>query len=201
MKVSILSILLFIFFIPEILLGQVELTYDSISSEVREVDADTVMRKQHSAHKASIYSMVLPGLGQAYNRKYWKIPIVYAGFGVVYYFVSFNNSEYQEWREAYNHALQNADGSEPPINEYEEKYGYDTDILKDQKDYYRRNRDLSYILGGVWYLLNIVDAAVDAHLFSWEVDEDLSLRVEPAFYQPLYGQKVNGGVKLTMHFR
>lgn len=201
MKVSIFSILFFILIIPEFIFGQIEVQYDTVYSEIQEVAVDTVLPKPHSAHKASIYSMLLPGLGQAYNRKYWKIPIVYAGFGVVYYFVSFNNSEYQEWREAYNHSLENTDGSEPPINEYEEKYGYDPDILKDQKDFYRRNRDLSYILGGVWYILNIVDATVDAHLFSWEVDDDLSLRVDPEFYEPVYGYKPSGGLKLTLRIK
>ncbi|OQX76797.1 MAG: hypothetical protein B6D61_08230, partial [Bacteroidetes bacterium 4484_249] len=68
-------------------------------------------------------------------------------------------------------------------------------------NYYRRNRDLTYILTGVWYLLNVVDAAVDAHLFTWEVDENLSLRIEPAVYQPLYGYRPNGGLKFTMRFK
>lgn len=199
MKLIVISILFIV--LPACIFGQVEITYDSITSDVEEIAVDSVTPKKHSAHKASIYSMILPGLGQAYNKKYWKIPLIYAGFGVTWYFVAFNNSEYQEWRAAYNHALQNTDGSEPPVNEYEELYGYDPDILKDQKDYYRRNRDLSYILGGVWYLLNIVDATVDAHLFSWEVDEDLSLRVEPAFYTPVYGENLSGGVKFTMRFK
>jgi len=59
-----------------------------------------------------------------------------------------------------------------------------------------------FLLTGVWYLLNVVDAAVDAHLFTWEVDENLSLRIEPAFYKPVYGYRPNGGgVKLTMRFK
>ena len=144
--------------------------------------------------------MILPGLGQAYNKKYWKIPIVYAGFGVFYYFIDFNNKEYKAWREAYYH-VRDHDNLEPPVNEYEEMYGDHPDILKDQKDYYRRNRDLTYILTGIWYLLNVVDATVDAHLFSWEVDDQLIAQVEPSLIDPVYGYQPNGGMRLTLNFK
>jgi len=173
---------------------------DSVLSSAEIVSVDTVSYKTHSPHKATIYSMILPGLGQAYNKKYWKIPIIYVGFGVFYYFISFNQKEYQKWRDAYYHALVN-DGSEPPVNEYEELYGSRTDILLDQKNYYRRNRDLTYIFTGIWYLLNVIDATVDAHLFTWEVDENLSLKWEPAVYEPIYGYKPNGGLKFTLSFK
>lgn len=160
---------------------------------------DTIVKK-HNPTKASIYSMVLPGLGQAYNKKYWKIPIVYAGFGVFYYFIQFNNKEYKAWRAAYNHTLLDPDDLEPPVNDYELYYGDRENVLKDQKDYYRRNRDLTYILTSVWYLLNIVDATVDAHLFTWEVDENLSMKIGPSLIEPLMGYKPNGGVRLTLRF-
>jgi len=173
---------------------------DSVLSSAEIVSIDTVSYKTHSPHKATIYSLILPGLGQAYNKKYWKIPIIYAGFGVFYYFISFNQKEYVKWKDAYYHALVN-DGTEPPVNEYEELYGSRTDILKDQKDYYRRNRDLTYILTGLWYILNVIDATVDAHLFTWDVDEDLSLRWQPAMHEPVYGYKPKGGLKLTFNFK
>jgi hypothetical protein len=160
---------------------------------------DTIAEKVHSPHRATIYSMILPGLGQAYNRKYWKIPIVYAGFGTMYYFIQFNNTEYQLFKDAYDHASQNPDGSETPVNDYETLY--DTDFLKSARNYYRRNRDLSYILTGVWYLLNVVDATVDAHLFTWEVDEDLTLRIEPDMINPsMIGFQPAGGIRLTLRF-
>lgn len=173
---------------------------DSVISQAEMVSVDTSNYKEHSPHRATIYSMILPGLGQGYNKKYWKIPIIYTGFGVLTYFIVFNNNEYQKWREAYIYAIENPDGDVPPINDYYEKYGYSTDILRDQKDYYRRNRDLSYILTGLWYLINVLDAAVDAHLMTWNVDEDLSLRVEPEFYKPTYGFKPGGGLKLSLKF-
>ena len=173
---------------------------DSVISNAEAVSVDSVNYKMHSPHKATLYSMILPGLGQAYNKKYWKIPVIYAGFGVFYYFIRFNDNEYKEWREAYVYAIENPDGDVPPINDYYEKYGYDPNILREQKDYYRRNRDLTYILAGLWYVINIVDAAVDAHLMTWEVNEDLSIRVEPEFYQPMYGYKPSGGIKLSLKF-
>lgn len=173
---------------------------DSVISNAEATAVDTSNYKMHSAHKATIYSMILPGLGQAYNKKYWKIPIIYAGFGVFTYFIIFNNNEYQEWKDAYIYALENPDGDVPPINDYYEKYGYDSNILREQKDYYRRNRDLTIILTGLWYLLNVVDAAVDAHLMTWNVDEDLSIRLEPELYQPVYGFKPGGGLKLSLKF-
>ena len=181
--------------------AQVELTADTIVSELNEIEEDSVYY-QHSPRKATIYAMILPGLGQAYNKKYWKIPIVYAGFGTLFYFIGFNDKEYKEYRKAYLHSLTNdglpEDSKEPPINEYEELY--ETSFLLDAKNYYRRNRDLSYILTGVWYLLQMVDATVDAHLLTWEVGEDLSLDFQPVF-DP-YGIKNQpvSGIKFSLRF-
>jgi hypothetical protein len=180
-----------------------EINYsDSLVKETdREKETDSIQKPKHDPTKASVYSMILPGLGQAYNKKYWKIPIIYAGFGVFYYFISFNNKEYHAWKDAYYHSLNNTDNTEPPVNDYEKMYGNYPSIMKDQKDYYRRNRDLTYILTGLWYLLNVVDATVDAHLFSWEVDDELSLRIEPTLTEPLYGYRPAGGVKLTLKLK
>ena len=199
MKNIIIFIILFIILIPALCNSQTTEPGKVITDEAEIATVDSVNFKKHSPHKATIYSLVLPGLGQAYNKKYWKIPIIYAGFGAFYYFISSNDKEYKKYREAYYHSIA-GDPTEPPVNDYEEKY--DSDFLLSAKNYYRRNRDLTYILTGVWYLLNVVDAAVDAHLFTWEVDENLSLRIEPAFYGPVYGYRPNGGgVKLTMRFK
>lgn len=181
------------------LFSQNETPVDSLSWPLREQTVEPVNVKEHSPHKATIYSMLLPGLGQAYNKKYWKIPIVYAGFGVFYYLIKFNNDEYQKWSEAYYFVLANP-GEDLPGNDYVEKYGDDPDYLKANKDYYRRNRDLNYILSALWYLLNVVDATVDAHLYSWEVNEDLSMRIEPEMFNGFTGYKPVGGLKLSLRF-
>ncbi len=179
--------------------AQVEV--DTVNVEIeadRVIQGDSVYAPEHSARKATLYSMMLPGLGQAYNKKYWKIPIIYGGFTVFYFLIQYNNTEYQLFKEAYYHKLAYGDEADP-VNEYESKY--DLQTLLNAKNDYRRNRDLNYILTGVWYALNMIDAAVDAHLFSWNVDEDLSLRVEPDIYMPYaVGQQTGGGVKLTLRF-
>jgi hypothetical protein len=180
--------------------GQITASNDSTKqTPTKDKSTDTIVRK-HNPTKATIYSMIVPGLGQAYNKKYWKIPVVYAGFGVLYYFIRSNDKEYKLWRAAYNHALTNSDSLELPVNDYERLYGYNTDILKSQKNYYRRNRDLSYILASVWYLLNIVDATVDAQMFTWDIDDNLSMKIEPTLTEPLFGNKTGTGLKLTLRF-
>lgn len=173
---------------------------DSLQANAKVVEVDSVSVVEHSPHKATIYSMILPGLGQAYNKKYWKIPIIYAGFGVFYYLIDYNATEYQLWRDAYNHTLLDPDGLEEPVNEYEELYGDNPDFLKSQKNDARRYRDLNWILAGLWYVLNVLDATVDAHLFSWNVDDNLSLRLEPHMYTPSLNHKPAGGVKLSLRF-
>ena len=180
--------------------AQNETLPDSIQVEAESIQPDTSGVKIHSPHRATIYSMLLPGLGQAYNRKYWKIPIVYAGFGVFYYLIDYNNTEYQLWKDAYAHAVSDPDGLEDPVNEYEEYYGDNPDFLRDRKNDARRYRDLNYILAGVWYILNIVDAAVDAHLFTWEVDDNLSLHMQPHMEHQFGSYKPMGGVKLSLRF-
>ncbi len=182
-------------------IAQVELTADTIVSEMPEIQHDSAYY-QHSPKKATIYAMMLPGLGQAYNKKYWKIPIVYAGFGTLIYFISFNNREYKEYRKAYLHSLANdalpEDEKEPPINEYEDLYS--TNFLLESKNFHRRNRDLSYILTGLWYLLQMADATVDAHLLTWDVGEDLSLNVQPMFNPYAIGNKPVSGIKFSLRF-
>jgi hypothetical protein len=173
---------------------------DTLKKKKEPRAVDTARIKKHSPHKATLYSMILPGLGQAYNKKYWKIPIVYAGFGVFYYLIDYNNTEYQKWRAAYNHAVSDPDGEEDPVNDYEEYYGDNPDFLRDRKNDARRYRDLNYILAGVWYMLNVLDATVDAHLFSWEVDENLSLRMEPHLQSQMGSYKPMGGVRLSLRF-
>ena len=141
----------------------------------------------HSPRKATIYSAVLPGLGQIYNRKYWKVPIVYGGFATLGYFINFNNEQYTIYRQAYSDIIDNDPNStsyldlkvsawlkEPKnIRDY-------TDALRQQKDYWRRNRDLVVIGTAVFYALNIIDASVDAHFFDFDISDDLTINWIPS---------------------
>jgi len=139
------------------------------------VPADTA--KLHSAKKATIMSMCLPGLGQAYNKKYWKIPIIYAGFGTLIYFISKNGSEYRNFRTAYDIV---ATGDSANFNDpYVERYNANLNQLEEGRNYYRRNLELSWIFTGLLYILQVVDASVDANLYTFDVSDDLSLRFDP----------------------
>ena len=157
------------------------------TTKISEVPANA--ENVHSPKKATIYSAILPGLGQAYNRKYWKIPIIYVGFGTFGYFVGWNNRNYSTYKQAYSDLT---DG-DPNTNSYlkidASKY-YDLDNptdfnnfktgLSKQSEYFRRNRDLLIICMVGFYGLNIIDASVDAHLFDFDISEDLSLNWQPA---------------------
>ena len=152
---------------------------------------------KHSISRAAIFSAVLPGLGQAYNKKYWKIPIIYAGFAAFTYFAVTNNNEYSQFKEAY---IYTANGDTiPNDNPYIGKYNQSQ--LKEAMDYYRRNRDLSIILGVLWYSLNILEAYVDAHFFDYDISDDLSMRVGPsAIYTPSKPVQPAPGIKVSFKF-
>lgn len=145
--------------------------------------------------KAAFYSAILPGLGQAYNKKYWKIPIVYGGIGAGLYFYTWNNKKYHEYRDEYKARL---DGTKVLDNE-ESIYGALTEesLIRGQK-FHQRNRDLSALITAGIYLLNIIDANVDAHLMQFNVDENLSIR--PEIYQNEIDYKYKTGIRLTYNF-
>jgi hypothetical protein len=131
------------------------------------------IKPKHSPSKAVMFSAVLPGLGQAYNHKYWKIPIIYAGLGVMAYFIITNQQQYNTFRAASNVANGN-------INKVDSIYpSYTLSDLVASRDYYHRNRDLSIIGATLIYVLNLVDAEVDAQLFSFSVSDDISMHITP----------------------
>jgi hypothetical protein len=160
----------------------------------KDPDADF---KTHSVAKAAIYSAVLPGLGQAYNRKYWKIPIIYAGFGVIGYFVITNNKNFKDFKEAYVYTANNE--TYPIDNPYVGKYTLSQ--LQEAMDFYERNRDLSYIIGGVWYIANILEAYVDAHFFEYDISEDISMKISPSVTRmPDMANQTAPGLKISLKF-
>jgi len=130
----------------------------------------------HSPRKATIMSALLPGAGQAYNKKYWKMPIIYAGFAGLGYLVKVNNDDYKTYKNAYSDRL---DDDPATVDNYVDIYS-DEDLVT-LKDYYRRNRDLSAIGIGILYILNVLDAAVDAHLFYFSVNDELTMHVVPGY--------------------
>ena len=160
----------------------------SAFSQKNEADSVKVKKKEvlHSPRKATIYSAVLPGLGQIYNRKYWKVPLVYGGFVTFGYFINFNNNLYTKYKQAYSDIIDN----DPTTNSYKnlnvnpiffeaDKISQLQDRLKSAKDGSRRNRDLVVISTAVFYALNIIDASVDAHFFNFDIGEDLTINWVP----------------------
>lgn len=137
--------------------------------------------------KAAFYSGVLPGLGQAYNKKYWKIPIVYGGIAAGVYFYQRNTEDYNRFRDAYKRRLAGYQD--------DEFQGVSDARLRDAQKTAGRNRDVSLAMAIGVYLLNILDANVDAHLLRYNLNEDLSLRpsvyYQPDFRPSTYGLSLN----------
>ena len=180
--------------------------------------ADSTKLQSHSPAKASLYSAIFPGFGQIYNKKYWKLPLVYGGFVALGYSVGFNQTNFSKYKNAYidftddipetQSYLDVIGGSLNPADFDPVLYPdtYDSqqeqwfeEQLEHNMDYYRRNRDLSYIgLVGL-YLLNIIDATVDAHLFDYDIDNNLSMKIEPRLMY--VGRSMNTlGVHISIAF-
>lgn len=169
--------------------------FDTVGNAI--ITADTIIKQQkpaktakakkpHSPTKATIMSACLPGLGQIYNGKWWKVPIVYAGLGGLGYLVYSNYSEYS----SYLHAYEFKTGDLPEgvtLNEHETELAgkYSDSQLQTYKESYRRDFEFYTILTVAWYGLNILDACVDGHLYSYDISDDLSLSVDPYIRQQM----------------
>jgi len=140
--------------------------------------------------KAAFYSAILPGLGQAYNKKYWKIPLVYGAIGTSLYFYIDNNNKYRDYRNAYKRRLEGYN---------DDKYQFlDESRLVAGQKFYQRNRDLSALFVVAFYALNIIDANVDAALIQFNVNERLSMR--PEVYPNDITFRPNVGLTFNYHF-
>lgn len=143
------------------------------------------VKKEHSAKKATIMSAILPGMGQVYNGKWWKVPIIYAGFGGIGYMAVDNYSNYKTYLTAYKIKTGNLEeGVTPTENELLLSENYQASQLQTYKESYRRDFELFCIIAAAWYGLNIVDATVDGHLYSYDIGDDLSLTIDPVFTLP-----------------
>jgi len=164
--------------------------------------------------KATMLAATFPGLGQIYNRKYWKVPLVYAGFGGVGYAVWYNTN----WYNTYIKAYQDFTDQIPETNSYiklirnvkPEEYdpvlhpetanpsisAWIKDQMMHQIDYFRKYRDLSYFGIAAWYLVTILDASVDASLFDYDIGESLALKIMP--FQFPFCNFVGTGVNMTL---
>ncbi len=154
--------------------------------------------------RAAFYSAVLPGLGQVYNKRYWKVPIVYGALGLSVYAYSFNHTQYRSFRRAFKRRQagftddefydlnnDNPEGSEPDVSD---------EALEDGQERYQRDRDLALLITIGLYALNVIDANVDAHLKQYNVNDRLSMDIKPYLdYNPVTGTP-NYGLAMQVKF-
>ncbi len=151
----------------------------SIQKEVKTPGVISVLFKGKPG-KAFLYSLIIPGAGQVYNHSYWKVPVIYAGLGLMVYFIDFNSRQYKRFDQAYHSRVDTEKMNDPDVDEFK-------DILSLQginsyRQYYDKNLQLSYIGIGIIYLLNGIEAFVDRHLQEFDVSRNLSFQYTPNIY-------------------
>ncbi len=203
-KISSFGILLGFFLVmPSTLLGQASFLDSTLVNLENE--------KVHSPHKATFYSALIPGLGQAYNKKYWKIPIIYGSIAGLAYGLNFNTNQYNRYKNAYRDFIirdpQNKSYESIAINSglsLEEVEGAQAEwfknALNNKQQYYKRSRDLTYIGFVAVYVLSLVDASVDAHFFTYDISNDISLRYFPEVQGSYLGSTGTIGLNLKLNF-
>ena len=206
-SIALICVLVFLAFWPSSVAAQdtTQLQRDSVIVENQDIEVsggpDTVTIKSYakrfSPRKAILYAAVLPGLGQAYNKKYWKLPLVYGGFYAIGYHIKLYNDLYTEYKGHLFYNLENGleqDTDENPTTELT------TSQLRRIVDDSRRERDLMIILLGGMYLLQMIDAHVDSHLKEFDLNPNLQVSIEPSMDQnQLAGRTM--GVALVMRFK
>lgn len=173
----------------------------TIKNPVMSVDS-AVVQSQHPARqkiwkpdveRATWLALVIPGGGQIYNRKYWKLPIVYGGFVGCMYAYNWNGQMYKDYRQAYLDIMDSDPNTDSfkdffrPGYDFERNKEYLKNVFKKRKDKYRRWRDMSIFAFIGVYALSVIDAYVDAQLSSFDISEDINLSVEP---QVISGDKM-----------
>jgi hypothetical protein len=143
-----------------------------------------------NAKKSGMYSSILPGLGQAYNRQYWKIPVVYAILGTAGYFIGYNYNKYTEYRQAYIYAIDGDPGTSDELSRF-----YDAQSLQRLQNNYKKDLDIIVLLTSVGYALQIMDAVASAHLKNFDVSRDISMQVKPMVQNNFVG------MGLVMNFK
>jgi len=142
--------------------------------------------------KATVYSILFPGLGQIYNGEYWKIPIYWGAIAGGVYFYSNNKRNYERYKWIYDQANStDPDVEKPPVSAENALY---------YRDIYRRYRDYSILATALFYVIQVVDANVFAYMQDFEIDDDITLRVEPTVITPDYAQAPGMGLGLTLRF-
>jgi hypothetical protein len=153
----------------------------AVPDTVPELDVDYIPKVKSRMFagrpgKAALFSLILPGAGQAYNGKYWQVPIVWAGVGTVGYFMVENSKTYRGYRDAYRERLLSDETGQPPTDPYP---GSSAEQIRNERDRWNRFRQLTIIGFAATWIANSAHAFVDAHLTDFDVSEDLSLEIIP----------------------
>jgi hypothetical protein len=203
MKIIFIPLLLCVFCTTKTLAQEPSLEEQEPKPFISDKEADApppVVVKRHSPKKAAMLSAIAPGAGQIYNRKYWKLPLVYGGIGGLGYWVGLNIKNLNGYSNAYR--LQ-VDGDSTTFGSY--KGISDTNALKLKRNEVKSSLDLSIILMVVAYAINVVDATVDAHLFDYDVNEDITISLKPNFNLMMasngYSMIPTAGLSFKMNFK
>lgn len=191
-----------------------------VFSDIAPIRTDSIVPAAHADSistfipdptRAVWYSAILPGLGQIYNRKYWKLPILIGGFMGLAYGISFNSRYYTDYSNAYRDSYSNDPNANSYINFLPYNYRNDKEWIeqnmewirssvKRKKDFYRRNRDLCIIgMFGV-YALAMIDAYVDAQLYTFDISPDVSMKLSPAVLEPSFRTQSSLGLQCSITF-
>jgi hypothetical protein len=191
-------LLIFLIFLSSAALAQQTTVVQSDSLVVQQ-SPDTVLLEsyasRYSPRKALLYAAILPGLGQIYNKKYWKLPLVYGAFGYMGYWAGRYQDGYKKYKVQLFYNIENglSESDQNPES------GFSTSYLRTVTERFRRERDFMIILLGAMYVLQIVDAHVDAHLKEFDLNPNLQVSIEPMVEQnPIAGRQ--GGVSLVIKF-
>lgn len=200
MKARVFFLSLIIIFTFKVLQAQEDslLTKKTDSLIVNVTDTVSITsEKPHSPRKAALFSALVPGLGQIYNKKYWKLPIFYVPMGLLIYFATEEHQQYLKFRQSVNAKIAIANNPDLIVGD---PFGtLSLEVARANRNVSRRNREYLTILTILVYALNIVDAAVDAHLKDFDLSDDLSLNLEPAMFNFQAQQAI--GVTLTLSFK
>ena len=188
---SIILLLFFgLFFSQEIKPFDTIKTEKQVVEEIEKANVSTIQK--YNPTKAGLYSAFFPGLGQYYNKKYWKIPIVWGAVGTGVGIIVYNDKQYRRYRTAFLAEL----NGQP--HEFDDLPYVDATVLGNTQDRAKRQRDYAIAITGVLYILNIVDAVVDAHLYDQKKDPDLAIK--PTIIYDDLGV-ANGKAGLSLSFR
>ncbi len=185
---------------------------DSVVAGIQKQKTEDIQQKQKwipNPKKALWLAIAIPGGGQIYNRKFWKLPLIYGGFIGCFYAISWNNTMYHDYAQAYVDIMDSDPNTQsfynflPPTYDVNANLERLQNLFKRKKDYYRRYRDLSIFCAIGVYALSVIDAYVDAELSSFDISRDLSMKVRPSVFSDramTTGNSNSYGIKCAIAF-